>query len=175
MAFIAGAYTVEVDISAGSNDVTLGQIESGITLDWVVNKQLVTGDNQGLTPQDAVYQGQELFVNFTLMEPELLRARLITWPYATSGDGATREGVYGEQGIIGRLDVAAAGSELTHKLTFTSTAGTPAAALPTTLVVPRAIIAEDVPVRISFASSLRNITLRMRAYPDSAGVYFTTT
>lgn len=172
MTFIAGAYTVQVDITGGSNDVTLGQLESGINLEWVTNKQLVVGDNQGDTPQDGVFQGKELFVGFVLMETELLRARLLYWPYSTSGSGATLEGVYGTQGIIGRLDVA---SVITQKLTFTAIAGTTAAASPTTLTVPRAIIAEDVPVRIKFGPVLRNVTLRMRAYPDSAGVFFTTT
>jgi len=172
MTFIAGAYTVQADITGGSTDVTVGQIESGITLEWVTNKQLVTGDNQGDTPQDAVFQGKELFVGFTLMETELLRARLLYWPYSTVGSGATLEGVYGTQGILGRLDVA---SVITQKLTFTAIAGTTAAASPTTLTIPRAIIAEDVPVRIKFGPVLRDVTLRMRAYPDSAGVFFTTT
>ena len=172
MTFIAGAYTVEVDQSGGSSDVSVGQIESGITLEWVTNKQLVSGDNQGDTPQDAVFQGKELFVSFTLMETELLRARLLYWPYATSSSGATLEGVYGTQGVIGRLDV---GSTITQKITFTSTAGTTAAAAPATLIIPRAILAEDVPVRIKFGPVLRDVTLRLRAYPDASGVFFTTT
>lgn len=172
MAFIAGAYTVEVAQSTGPDDVTVGQIESGINLEWVTNKQLVTGDNQGDTSQDGVFQGQELFVGFTLMETELLRARLLYWPYATSGSGATLEGVYGTQGIIGRLDVA---SVITQKLTFTAVAGTTAEASPTSIIIPRAIIAEDVPVRIKFGPVHRNVTLRLRAYPDSAGIFFTTT
>ncbi len=172
MAFIAGAYTVQVDITGGSNDVGLGQIESGINLEWVTNKQIVTGDNQGDTAQDAVFQGKELFVGFTLMETELLRARLLYWPYSTTGSGATLEGVYGTQGIIGRLDVA---SIITQKLTLTAVAGTTAAASPATFVFPRAIIAEDVPVRIKFGPVHRDVTLRMRVYPDSAGLFFSTT
>lgn len=172
MTFIAGGYTVQADVTGGSNDVTLGQIESGINLEWVTNKQLVAGDNQGDTAQDGVFQGHELFVGFTLMETELLRARLLYWPYSTTGAGATLEGVYGTQGIIGRLDVA---SIITQKLTFTAIAGTTAAASPTTLTIPRAIIAEDVPVRIKFAPVLRDVTLRLRVYPDAAGVFFTTT
>lgn len=171
MTFIAGAYTVEADITGGSNDVTVGQIESGINLEWVTNKQIVTGDNQGDTPQDAVFQCKELFVSFILMNVELLRARLLLWPYSTTGSGATLEGVYGTQGIIGRLDVA---SVITQKITFTSTAGTTAATAPTTLIIPRAILAENVPVRIKFGTSLRDVTLRMRAYPNSSGVFFTT-
>lgn len=172
MTFIAGAYTVQVDITGGSTDVSLGQIESGINLEWVTNKQLVTGDNQGDTAQDAVFQGKELFVGFTLMETELLRARLLYWPYSTAGTGATLEGVYGTQGIIGRLDVA---SIITQKLTFTAIAGTTAAASPATITIPRAILAEDVPVRIKFGPVLRDVTLRLRAYPDAAGLFFTTT
>ena len=172
MTFIAGAYTVQADITGGSTDVTVGQIESGINLEWFTNKQLVSGDNQGDTAQDAVFQGKELFVGFTLMETELLRARLLYWPYSTTGSGATLEGVYGTQGVIGRLDVA---SIITQKVTFTAVAGTTAAASPTEIIIPRAILAEDVPVRIKFVPVLRDVTLRLRAYPDSAGVFFTTT
>ena len=172
MAFIAGAYTVLVDVTGGGNDVTAGQIESGINLEWITNKQLVTGDNQGDTAQDGIFQGKELFIGFTLMETELLRARLLYWPYSTIGSGAILEGIYGTQGIIGRLDVA---SVITQKITFTAVSGTPAAASPTSIIVPRAILAEDVPVRIKFGPVLRDVTLRLRAYPDSAGVFFTTT
>ena len=172
MTFIAGSYTVLVDDTTGSNDVTAGQIESGINLEWVTNKQIVTGDNQGDTAQDAVFQGKELFVSFVLMETELLRARLLYWPYHTVNPGANIEGVYGTRGIIGRLDVA---SGITQRVRFTAVAGTTAAASPTSIIIPRAILAEDVPVRIKFGPTLRDVALRLRAYPDSAGVFFTTT
>jgi len=59
---IAGQYTATI------GGLTVGQVTDGITIEHFANKRLITGDNEGLTPQDAVFQGLEVFVEFTLME-----------------------------------------------------------------------------------------------------------
>lgn len=152
MPFIAGGYTVTYGGAA------LGQIADGITIEHFVNKQLITGDNYALTPQDAVYQGEECFMEFTLMEYNAAAARSAFWPYAAS---------YGLHGIVGRLDV---GSSLVAALVMTAVAGTPAASTPATVTASRAVLAEGFPVRILFQPALREVPLRMRLYlSDPAG------
>lgn len=159
MAFMAGAYTVTY------NGSSIGQIESGIRITWQDRKQLITGDNEGRTPQDAVFQGKECFVEFTLMEYDNAQALLAFWPYAAA---------FGDQGVIGRLD-----SSIVKQLIFTAVPGTPVATSqtggPLTITMAYAVLAEDYPIRIPFASRLRDIPVRMRVYPSSSGVFFTRT
>lgn len=173
MTFIAGAYTATYD------DVTIGTTDGGFTLRYLVNKQLITPDSLGAIPQDAVYQGKEMFVLMNLIQSTdtsgtvLPKPKLAFWPYATTGSGATLAGDWGTPGVIGRTDV---GSSIVQELVLTATAGTPAASSPASVTFPRAIVAEDVPIRIPLQSSaIRNYEITMRIYPDSSGVFFTTT
>jgi hypothetical protein len=157
MSFIAGAYTVTY------NGMSVGQIEAGTTLEWLANKRLITGDNQGDSPQDAVYRGHDVHADFILMEYNASAAAAAFWPYS---------GTFGTQGTVGRLDV---GSSLAKALVLTAVAGTPAAATPASLTAATAILAEGFPVRVLFAPDLRDIPLRMRIYPSVAGVFWSTT
>jgi hypothetical protein len=169
MSKIAGAYSVNY---GGAH---VGQIADGVTFEYFVNKQLITGDNEGLTPQDAVFQGHECFMEFTLMEYDDAAALDVFWPY--NPDITT----FGHQGAVGRLDVdssltkillldhVAAGSE-------SAGAGTPAATQPDTLTADRAILAEGFPVRMFFGPTrYRSIPVRLRLYPNAAGEFFSTT
>ena len=160
MAFIAGAY----DVNYGGSSV--GSISDGITIEHFVNKQLVTGDNFGSTPQDAVYQGGECFVEFTMMEYDNGFALDAFWPY---------DDAYGTLGVVGRMDVA---STLYKVLLLDHTSllgtGTTAATQPTTLTADRAILAEGFPVRMLFGVGLREIPVRLRLYPNASGLFFAT-
>lgn len=153
MTFIAGPYTVQYKAA------TVGQARD-ITIEHFVNKQLVTGDNLGSTPQDAVYQGMEVFCDFILIEHNVDGARTLFWPYDVTD---------GEPGQIGRMDVA---SGIAGNLVLTAVAGTTAAALPATLTAARAVLAEGFPVRILYAPTLREVPVRMRFYPDTTNDRF---
>lgn len=158
MSFLAGAYTVE----HGSPLVTIGQINGGTTIEHFVNKQLVTGDNEGLSPQDAVFQGEEVFMEMQLMEYNLVEAKRAFWPYAAQ---------YGQGGIVGVLDVQSA---IVTGIRLTAVTGTPAQVLadPLTLTAGRAILAEGFPVRMLFAPRTREIPLRFRLYRQLNNFYF---
>ena len=155
MGFIAGKYTVTFGPSGSL--LPIGQIAAGITLEHAVSKQLITGDNEGQTVQDAVFQGHNVFAEFTMMEYDDDRARDVFWPYGTEG----------VQGVMGRLDVQL---PVAAHLMLTALAGTPAAGAtltdgPQSLTAEKAILAEDFPVRMLFAPALRDIPVRLRLYP----------
>lgn len=155
MAFIAGQYTVTY---GGS---TVGQIANGITIEHTVLKRLITGDNHAEAPQDAVYRGEHVFAQFTLLEYNATSAKAAFWPY-----GAT----YLTGGIRGRLD-----SAIYAALVLTALAGTPAAATPASATLSKSILAEGYPVGILFAPDLREVPIRQRVYPNDSYVYGTLT
>lgn len=157
MSFIAGRY------SATWNSLAVGQTANGFRLSNEFFKRLITGDNFGETPQDAVYRGGRMGIDFTLLEADAAAAQTLAWPYnATKFD----------LGTIGRLDV---GSSLAKSLVLTAVAGTSAAATPATQTHPLTILQEGYPVEALYASDLRDIPLRLRIYPNSSGVFGTQT
>jgi hypothetical protein len=159
VSFIAGAYTATYD------GTTIGQTTAGFLLEHFVNKELITGDAEGRTPQDSVFQGHEMFITFAMTDYTLTKVKLAFAPYGA--------GVWGNQGVVGRTDV---GSSIAKQLMLTSTTGTPAVASPASLTAPLCILAEDVPVRIPIGPTLREIEVTMRIYPNTTtGVFFTTT
>ncbi len=155
MSFVAGQYTVTL---GGS---TVGQLREGIALEHTVFKEPITGDNHAKARQDAVYQGEDLTVDYVLLEYNATAARAAFWPY-----GAT----YLTGGVRGRLDTAVAA-----QLVATALAGTPAAALPATFTLPRCILSAGFPVRLLFVPALRTIPIRQDIYPDASYVYGTLT
>ncbi len=156
MSFLSGAYTVTY------GGATIGQVNGGTTIEHFANKQLVTGDNQGLSPQDSVFQGYEVFMEMQLMEYDQAQAKAAFWPYAAQ---------YGQAGVVGRLDVQ---SSLTSIIVLTAVTGTPAQVIgdPLTLTAGRAILAEGFPVRMLFAPRTREIPLRFRLYQQANNFYF---
>ncbi len=161
MAFIAGKYTVTYGPSGSL--IPVGQVAAGITIEHVVSKQLITGDNEGQSVQDAVYQGHNVFAELTLMEYDVAGALNMFWPYNASA---------GRAGVIGRLDaqLPIADHFLLTVLPGTSADDATTVQGPQTLLAERAILAEDFPVRMLFAPALRDIPLRLRFYPyDSSG------
>jgi hypothetical protein len=166
MSFIAGKYTVTYDNGGGA--ITIGQVSAGFTLEHVVSKQLITGDAQGDSVQDAIYRGHNVFIEFTMMEYDQAGALDVFWPYP----GAS--GLHGDQGVIGRADVQALGGGIAGDLVLTVVAGSPADAAsgvlgPQMLTANHAILAEDFPVRMLFAPALRDIPVRLRLYPYDRG------
>ena len=161
MSFIAGKYTVTYGPSGSL--IPVGQVAAGITIEHVVSKQLITGDNEGQSVQDAVYQGHNVFAELTLMEYDSAGALNMFWPYSAQA---------GRADVMGRLDVA---QSIADHFMLTVLAGTTADATtdqtgPQTLLAEHAILAEDFPVRMLFAPALRDIPLRLRFYPyDSTG------
>ncbi len=156
MAFIAGQYTATL----GGSPV--GQIEAGITIEHFVNKRLVTGDNQGDTPQDAIHRGHEYFAEFILMEYDVAVLVSVWNPY----------GAYGAQGVVGAMDIA---SSNVASLVLTAISNTTASASPASVIATRCILAEGFPVRILFAPDLRDMPIRLRMYQAAAGTFFTVT
>lgn len=157
MSFLAGRYTATL------NSLALGQTADGLRMSHSFFKQLITGDAMAQAPQDAVYQGAELFMAMRLIEYNAAGALTAMWPYHAT---------FLNMGVIGRLDV---GSSIATSLILTAVANTPAAATPATLTLPTTILAEGFPVELLFAPALREIPLRQRVYPNSSGVFGTQT
>ena len=151
----------------------VGQIADGVVIEHFVNKRLITGDNEGLTPQDAVYQGMEVFAEFTLMEYSIAIVQDMAWPYQTTSIGT--------QGAVGRLDVESSLVKallLNHVQQGSESAGigTTAATEPTTFTADRTILAEGFPVRMLYGpNDYRFIPIRLRLYPNASGQFWTTT
>lgn len=155
MSFIAGQYTATL---AGS---TMGQIKAGLTVEHTVFKRLITGDNFGQTPQDAVFQGMQVFIQYVLLEYNQTKTAAAMWPYGST---------YLTMGVVGRTDV---GSSVVGQLILTAVSGTPASAAPASVTLPSAILAEGYPVGLLFGVDLREIPIRQRVYPNSSGVFGT--
>jgi len=155
--FIAGRYT------ATWNSLALGQTADGFRSSHSIFKRLITGDAFAQAPQDAIYQGAEVFMAGRLIQYDAAAMPTIMWPYAST---------FLDMGIIGRADV---GTSLAKSLILTAISGTPAAAAPATLTLPNSILAEGFPIELLFAPDLREVPLRMRVYPNSSGIFGTQT
>lgn len=150
MTFWAGAYTVQY---GGSS---MGQVRD-VVVEHIFRKQLILGDSQAQTPQDAVYLGVECWIEFTALEWDGAAMQSAFWPYHAT---------FGNQGQVGDLDVDDGGTALAKALVLTDTDGTPAATEPATLTAYAAILDEDFDVEHVFSSRLREVPLRFRLYPD---------
>ncbi len=151
--FIAGRLTATY---GGS---TIGQVSNGFTIEHTPRKRLITGDVMGPdTPQDAVFLGHDVFIEFDLMDYDAAGVASAIWPYGALGTAPN----------VGRMDVA---STLFAVLVLTDTgvAAVPAENKPHTLTADRAILAPGFPVRLLFAPDLREIPIRMQLYPNTAG------
>lgn len=156
MGFIAGQYTATL---GGS---TVGQLADGARINHSFFKELITGDNMAQSPQDAIFQGGEVQVDYSLMEYNATSARAAFWPYGSA--------YLTMDTVIGTLDSANASA-----LVLSALSGTPAAAAPASVTLPLAILAEGFPVEILFAPSLRKIPIRQRVYPNASKVFGTLT
>ena len=162
MAFIAGSYAVTYDPPGAPAIATVGQIQQGVLLEHRVFKEYITGDTMARMRQDAVFQGQDQFVEFRLMEYDATNAASIFWPYGSAWLTLSA--------VIATLDSANAGS-----LLLTALAGSPAAAAPATITLPLCILSENFPVSILLAPQLRTIPLRLDVFPNASKVFGTLT
>lgn len=153
MGFIAGRYT------GTWNAAAIGQTAEGFTLSHQFFKRLITGDAYGEAPQDAVYRGAAVEVGWRSIEYNAAAIAGLIWPY---------NGTLLDMGTVGRLDY---GSSLAKQLVLTAVAGTPAAAAPASVTLTLTILKEGFPVDMLFAPDLREVPLRLRAYPNTSGVF----
>lgn len=147
--FIAGPYTSTYKASA------LGQTADGYRVSHSFFKRLIQGDSYAQAPQDEVYQGAEMFVQFRLIQYDAAGVAAAMWPY----------GAFLTSGQVGRVSVQ---QSIAGPLVLTAVAGTPAATVPATLTLTNAIIAEGYPVELLFAPDLREVPIRMRVFPVNA-------
>lgn len=150
MAFIAGAYV------ATYNNLRVGQLSEGITMNHVTYKEIIIGDQGGRSAQDAVYQGTDVTSDFIMMEWNSAAAVQVFWPYGVT---------WLNSGVVGRLDVQ---QSICKGLILTAIIGPPAQALaaPASATLTKSILHEDFPVNTIFKSAHRKIPIRMRHYPD---------
>ena len=150
---VAGAYT------ATFNGLALGQTAQGYRLSHTHFKRPVTGDALAQSPQTAVFQGIEMFLQANLIEFNAAGIYPLIWPYGST---------YLQFGPVGRMDVE---SSLTKQMILTAVTGTPAQVLaaPASLTLPNAILAEGFPVELLLAPDLREVPMRMRLYPTTTG------
>jgi hypothetical protein len=163
--FVAGGYTstwYPQRTDGASGGLALGQTAQGYRLSHNFFKRIITGDKRAQAPQDAVYQGAEMHIQFNLIEYLEAGIASIMWPY----------GNYLSMGVVGRLDVQ---QGLTGCLILTAVTGTPAAATnfaPKALTLPRCMLSEGFPVELLMAPDLKEVPIRLRIYPaDSADTF----
>jgi len=156
MSFIDGAYTITYKASS------VGQLQDGARLSHQHFKRLITGDNFAESPQDAIFRGGAQFSDWTMLEYNAAAALSAFYPFGSAW--LTMDAV------IGVLDSSKYGS-----LVLTAVAGTPAAASPATVTLPRSIIMEGFDVALLMAPDLRTVPMRMRHYVGSGGVFGTLT
>lgn len=148
---ISGPYTVTW------GGVTLGITEDGLELEHVGYAEPVRGDNLGDSKQDGVYRGGDVFINFVLQE----YSKTLVANGHTVAPWHPYHATYGRVGQVGVLQ-----SNQAAQLLFSAVAGTPAANNPAAVRVYSAILAENFPIRLLFASRHRKIPMRMQALPD---------
>lgn len=158
--FVSGAY------SATYNAKALGQTEQGYILSHEFFKKLIKGDLMGQSTQDAIYQGRDQFIEFELIEAAAAGVNELIEPYADSPGTALTIGKVGQRDVGNSACPGAA-----KPLILTRIPGLCAELSgPETITLPRVIIAENYPIRILHAADLRQIPIRLRAYPDTSGV-----
>lgn len=146
--FISGAYT------STYNAVDTGISEAGYEFDTGAAAEVIDeSDVYGGSVIDFIYRGGATYVDFRALA---YKAGSITpfWPWGAQGVLATAAAP------IGRLasDVA-----MSHVLT--STANTPAAAVPATRTATKAILAPNISGKLLFNSKLRSVPIRLIYLP----------
>lgn len=150
--FIAGQYTATL---AGAS---LGQTAEGYRISHSFFKRLILGDSYAQTPQDEVYQGEEVFCQMRLIQYDAAGVQGAMNPFAS----------YLSVGRVGRVSVQ---QGLVSALVLTAVSGPPAQNTPASVTLTNAIIAEGYPVELLFAPDLREVPLRMRCFPSQAGSF----
>lgn len=153
---VAGAY------SSTYKTLAAGMTRDGYRLSHEFFKRLITADEGGDTPLNAIYRGRAQFVEFELIEALKAAVVELIEPY---GDPFTL-------GVIGQTDMTVgACTGIAGALIMTSLGACTAS--PASITLPHCILAEGYPVNLLHSSDPRNIPIRLRAYPSSLGVFAT--
>ncbi len=162
MSMIAGPYTGTYNAKA------LGLTREGYRLSHEFFKRMITADEAGDAPVNAVYRGRSQFIDFELLQAGAAAVAELIEPYAASA------GVPFTMGVVGSLDVALGecpGAAKQIVLTRINSCMTS----PVSATFPLSVIAEGYPINLLYGSDLRQIPIRLRAYPNSSGVFGTVT
>lgn len=153
MPFITGRYT------ATWNALAVGQTREGYRISHQFMKRLIQGDKWGETAQDAIIRGMEVTVEMTLIEFDAAAVQTLINPYTTG---------YAFAGI-GKLDVGAGGSTAFVKPLVLTAMETNPGPLPATITLHQTILHENFPVTLLQGPDLREVPIRLRAYPNASG------
>ncbi len=151
MGFIAGRMTAKY----GGTDI--GQVVDGFVVEHTPRKRLIQGDSFR-APQDAVFRGHDVFIEFEIMEYANAALQSMIWPHNAT---------YGDAGPVGDLDSSLWGAGTV--LLLEDIAGGSAANTPNSLTANRAVLADGFPIELLMAPDLRTIPIRMRLYPSGTG------
>lgn len=152
MSFTSGRYT------ATWNALACGQTRDGYRISHQFMKRIITGDKWGDSPQDAVNRGMDVTVEMTLIEFDAAAVQTMINPYGVTGY---------QMSAIGKLDVQGA---FAKSLVLTAV-DTPVGPLPATITLYQAILHENFPVTLLQAPDLREVPVRLRAYPGPTGKF----
>jgi hypothetical protein len=152
MGFTSGRYT------ATWNNLALGQTADGFRVSHSFMKRLIAGDKFGEAAQDAVIRGMDVSVEMRLIEFDAAAIQTLINPYSSG---------YTMGSSVGKLDV---GSSFVKSLVLTAVDVSPGP-LPATLTLYQTILHEGFPVTLLHAPDLREVPIRLRAYPGPTGSY----
>jgi len=152
MAFTSGRYT------ATWNALALGQTADGFRISHSFMKRLITGDKWGETAQDAIIRGMEVSVEFRLIEFDAAAVQSLINPFGTG---------YAMGDHVGKLVVQ---NSFVKSLVLTAAQTNPGP-LPLTSTLYQTILAENYPVSLLMAPDLREVPIRLRAYPGTTGSF----
>lgn len=155
MTFVAGPYT------GVWNSLALGITEDGFDWELQEGEEQITGDNMGDTIQDHVYRGHFLNIETVLEEFDTAALPTILWPFHAT------LGTHGQAGVLG--------TSKAKPLVLTAVLGTTASTRPATMTFPLTILDPQFRSKLKMASRLKKIPIRLRAYPNGSGVFFSTT
>jgi hypothetical protein len=121
-------------------------------------KRLITGDKWGDTAQDAIIRGMEVFAEFRLIEFDAGAVQAMINPYGTG---------YAIGDHVGKLVVQ---NTFVKSLVLTAAQTNPGP-LPLSSTLFSTIIAENYPVSLLMAPDLREVPMRLRAFPSPTGSF----
>lgn len=157
--FVAGPYT------GVWNNQNLGLVKEGFEIRMRISKNLVDQSNvYGQTVLDAVYDGMNCFIGYTLIEwfKGVLAGLVMPYANALLQSSSMSMANLGMLGTVGRMDV---GSTLSWPLILTAVSGTTAASSPASLTAAQASIAEETDIGFMFNTRNREVPMLLRLYP----------
>jgi len=155
---VAGPY------SSTYNGKNAGQTRDGYRLSHEFFKRLITSDENGDAPVNAIYRGRAQFVEFELIEAGRAAVIDLTEPYGG--------GVPLVMGPIGQVDLTVGSCAGVAKPLVLTSMGICTAA-PASVTFPLAILAEGYPINMLYGTDPRQIPVRLRVYANAEGVFGT--